>query len=113
MPRDDRRKSTVEVKAFQDIGGDDTYEMPLQAFMTDLNLALEKIPAQHRSTAVFRIWGSGEYVSVYPEVRYTKFETDEEMAERHRKEDACRAQEAQEREAAERAMLDRLKQKYG
>lgn len=105
----ERRNVEVELDAFDHIGGDDVFQMPLEEAIKQLQDVLEKVPAEFRSNAVLHIWGAGDYVSIYPEVRYTRPETDADLAAREA-ETARYVAEAEERERRE---FMRLQAKFG
>ena len=104
----ERRTITETLQPFDD-GGDEVWSAPISDVLKSLTECLEQIPEEHRHTAVLRVWGSGEYVSVYPEVRYSRPETDDEIHSR-----GTAAKRFQEESAArERAQYEKLKAKYG
>jgi hypothetical protein len=102
------RDVKVELDAFSDIGGGDVFEVPLEDAIRQLQAVLEAVPQELRAGAVLHIWAAGDYASIYPEVRYTRPETPDELAARTA-ETERRIAEAEERERRE---FERLRARF-
>lgn len=99
----------IEVLDYREGNGDEEIDVPLEIFISRLQKALDTIPAEHRASARFHIWATGDYAHAYVDVRYTRPENDEERAARVARDDEYRARG----EAEERAYYERLKAKFG
>jgi hypothetical protein len=105
----ERENVEVEVPdAFPELY-DDELRLPLAEAIERLQAALAAIPAELRHTAVFKVHGFGDNVTLNPEVSYIRPETDEELALRAAR--AARYEDEQLRR--DRAEFERLKAKFG
>lgn len=108
----ERRNIEVELEPLGTCG-DEHFVMSVTSVIDVLQKTLAAIPEEFRADATLRIWGSGEYVSIYPEVRYERPETDEEFAARKAEHERRERQAAAAQEQYDRAHYERLKKKYG
>lgn len=98
---------TIEVADL--VSYDEEADIPLADAIATLQKALADIPEEHRAKAVLHMRASGDYASLSADVRFTREETDQELAQRLAEEQNYRAQSEQ----RERAEFERLKQKFG
>lgn len=87
---------------------DEEAELLLSDLIADLQDALNSIPEEFRPSAVVRLHGYGDYVSMSGNVEFKRPETDAEMADRKR----WLASLDREREDRDRHEFERLKSKF-